>query len=87
MKLIKGTLVFGSGVIAFLYLANIGAGVIEFIPDNIPIFGNLDEAAATLLLLNSLAYFGLDLRRSVATSSSSKSNIEESNKTKLGNLR
>lgn len=62
MRLIKGILVFGTGIIAFLYLANIGAGVIELIPDNIPIFGNLDETAATLLFLNCLAYFGLDLR-------------------------
>jgi hypothetical protein len=70
MRLIKGILVFGSGVIAFIYLANIGAGFIELIPDNIPVFGNLDEAAATLLLLNSLAYFGLDLRRQFPARSS-----------------
>ena len=79
MKIIKGFVVFSSGIIAFLYLANIGAGVIEFIPDNIPVFGNLDEAAATLLLLNSLAYFGLDLRRS-APSSTSKLEKEEPNR-------
>lgn len=41
-------------VIGMLYLSNIGAGVIEFIPDNIPIVGNLDEGVA-----GSLIYAGL----------------------------
>ena len=44
-----------------LYLFNPGAGFIEFIPDNIPVVGNLDEVAATMLLLRCLAYFGLAL--------------------------
>ena len=47
MRFFKGICVFATGVVAALYLANIGAGVIELIPDNIPIIGNLDEAAAT----------------------------------------
>ncbi len=50
------------GVLSLLYILNPGAGFIELIPDNIPIIGNLDEAAATVILLNCLAYFGLDLR-------------------------
>ncbi|BCR04721.1 hypothetical protein DESUT3_17900 [Desulfuromonas versatilis] len=49
------------GLIALLYLLNIGVGVIELIPDNIPLLGNLDEAAAVALLLMCLRYFGLDL--------------------------
>lgn len=36
---------------ASLYLLNPGWGVFELIPDNIPFFGNLDEGAATMLLL------------------------------------
>lgn len=48
--------------ISILYLLNFGFGWVEFLPDNLPIVGNLDEAAATLLLLNCLAYFGIDLR-------------------------
>lgn len=63
MKAIKHVIVFCLGILSALYLLNIGAGVIELIPDNIPIIGNLDEAAATVILLNCLAYFGLDLRR------------------------
>ena len=37
-----------------LYVINPGAGIIELIPDNVPIFGNLDEAAATTMLVLSL---------------------------------
>lgn len=43
-----------------LYLVNPGAGVLEFIPDNFPIVGNLDEAAATTGLLLALAKLGLN---------------------------
>lgn len=66
MKLIKHFIVFSIGLISALYLLNIGAGVIELIPDNIPIIGNLDEAAAALLLLKCLAYFGIDLRHLIS---------------------
>ena len=61
MKLIRDLVVLGSGIVSALYLLNIGFGIVEVIPDNTPIFGNLDEAAATALLINCLAYFGLDL--------------------------
>lgn len=64
MKAIKGTFVLLIGILSAAYLANIGAGVIEFIPHNFPVIGNLDEAGATLLLLNCLAYFGIYLGRS-----------------------
>lgn len=50
------------GILSAIYLINPTAGIIEFIPDNIPFVGNLDEATATALLLSSLAYFGWDLR-------------------------
>lgn len=49
------------GAVSAVYLFNPGAGFIEFIPDNIPIIGNLDEAAAAALLISCLAYFGLDI--------------------------
>lgn len=50
------------GAISGLYLINPGAGIFELLPDNLPILGNLDEAATTLVFLNCLAYFGIDLR-------------------------
>ena len=49
------------GALSLIYIINPGAGIIELIPDNIPVIGNLDEAAATVILLNCLSYFGLDL--------------------------
>ncbi|MFO1482425.1 MAG: DUF1232 domain-containing protein [Verrucomicrobiaceae bacterium] len=61
MKLIRDLLVLGSGILSALYLLNVSFGVAEFIPDNVPIFGNLDEAAATALLINCLAYFGVNV--------------------------
>jgi len=63
MQIIKHFVIFALGLISALYLLNFGAGVFELIPDNIPIIGNFDEATATLLLINCLAYFGLDLRQ------------------------
>lgn len=76
MQAIKSFFVFLVGVISGLYLLNGGAGIFEFIPDNMPLLGNLDEATATVLLLNSLAYFGFDLRHL-----RSKSQPQESGKT------
>jgi len=37
-------------IVGIVYLLNPTAGIIELIPDNFPIVGNLDEAAAGLLL-------------------------------------
>ncbi len=52
------------GIIGAIYLLNPSAGVFELIPDNLPIVGNLDEAAATLLVVNAVRY--LRRRRSQA---------------------
>lgn len=49
------------GALSVLYILNPSAGLLEFIPDNFPIVGNLDEAAAVVILANCLAYFGFDL--------------------------
>lgn len=59
----KGLLVFFLGIIAIMYLLNIGIGFIELIPDNIPFVGNLDEAGAVTLLLMCLRYFGIDVTK------------------------
>lgn len=37
-----------------LYVLNVGAGLFELLPDALPVVGNLDEAAATALLLAGL---------------------------------
>jgi len=57
----KKVLVLGVGFLAALYILNPTAGVFELIPDNLPLVGNLDEAAAVALLLMCLKYFGIDL--------------------------
>lgn len=51
------------GVVAVssLYLANPGFGLIEFIPDNVPVFGNLDEILFTWALAAGLAVFGIEI--------------------------
>lgn len=38
-------------IIAVVYLLNPTGGIIELIPDNFPVIGNLDEASATALLI------------------------------------
>ena len=46
-------------VFCAIYLVNPTLGVIEFLPDNLPIIGNLDEATATAGLLYALSELGL----------------------------
>ena len=59
----KGILIAIAGILAGIYLINPTLGVFELLPDNLPFVGNLDEGAATVVLLSSLAYFGIDLRQ------------------------
>jgi len=59
----KPLLVTFAGLLAFFYLLNPTFGVFEFIPDNIPLLGNLDEATATMVLLGALRYHGWDFTR------------------------
>ncbi|MDB2686786.1 DUF1232 domain-containing protein [Mariniblastus sp.] len=49
----------GMALFCAVYLINPTLGVIEFIPDNLPIIGNLDEATATAGLLYALSGLGL----------------------------
>ena len=44
-------------ILSSAYLLNIGYGIVDLIPDNLPVAGNLDEVVASLVLfvcLNSL---------------------------------
>lgn len=52
-----------AGIVCIIYLLNPDAGILELIPDNIPLIGNLDEVAATILLLKVLKYFRWDIFR------------------------
>ena len=42
-----------------IYLINPGMGLVEFLPDALPIIGNIDEASATAGLLFALSNLGL----------------------------
>jgi uncharacterized membrane protein YkvA (DUF1232 family) len=64
-------------LVSFFYLINPGWGVFEFIPDNIPLIGNIDETVATLILLRSLIELGLIRKESVEWLLNLKDNYEE----------
>ncbi len=59
--MIKNILVLLAGLLSLVYLVNPTAGVFELIPDNLPIVGNLDEAAACAIILAAFRYYGIDL--------------------------
>jgi len=61
--MLKNIFVFLIGILSLVYLINPGMGILELIPDNLPIIGNLDEAGAAVLLIAALKYFGVDLTR------------------------
>ena len=44
-------LVFGLALVGLVYVLNPTFGIFEFIPDNLPIIGNLDEGLAYFLVL------------------------------------
>jgi uncharacterized membrane protein YkvA (DUF1232 family) len=50
-------LVYLMGLLGLIYILNPTLGVFEFIPDNIPLVGNLDEGAAALLIWYALVEF------------------------------
>lgn len=64
------------GVVSVIYLMNPTAGFIEFIPDALPLVGNLDEAGAVLLLLNALRFYGIDPVKLFGTSKQDENVIE-----------
>ena len=59
--MIKNILVAVAGLLSLVYLLNPGAGVFEIIPDNFPIIGNLDEAAAVAIILAAFRYYVVQL--------------------------
>jgi uncharacterized membrane protein YkvA (DUF1232 family) len=62
-RLLREMLILGLAAIALIYLVYPSLGLFELIPDAIPIIGNLDEAGAILILVNTLAYYGVDVTR------------------------
>ena len=62
-RLLKEIIILGLASVAGIYLVFPTFGILEFIPDVIPFVGNLDEAGAVLILLNTLRYYGVDLTK------------------------
>lgn len=62
-RIFKEMIILGLAALAGLYLLNPTAGILEFLPDNLPLIGNLDEATAVLILASTARYYGLDLTR------------------------
>lgn len=57
---VKNVLMFAVGLFCVGYLLNPTAGL-DFLPDNLPLVGNLDEATAVVVLLACLRHFGIDI--------------------------
>ncbi|OGO35175.1 MAG: hypothetical protein A2W35_13555 [Chloroflexi bacterium RBG_16_57_11] len=43
-------MIYALAVLGLIYVLNPTLGILEFIPDNLPLVGNLDEGAAFLLM-------------------------------------
>lgn len=50
-------LVYLLAIIGIIYILNPTAGLLEFIPDNLPFIGNLDESVAMMLILAGIVEF------------------------------
>ncbi len=50
------------GIVGILYMLNFGFGVMEFLPDNLPFVGNVDEVFALFLVYSSAEYFGIKMK-------------------------
>jgi len=73
-------LVYTMAVIGVIYILNPTFGLLEFIPDNLPIIGNLDESVAVMLILAGIveALEGKKVRKSQEKSTSQTTEIESS---------
>lgn len=60
-QVLKDMLVIALALIGAIYLVYPSLGIFELIPDALPLVGSLDEAGATALLLNGLAYYGINV--------------------------
>ena len=62
-RALKEVVIIIVAVIATLYLLNPTAGILELLPDNLPVVGNLDEAGAVTILISTLGYYGIDMSK------------------------
>lgn len=59
----KDFIVLFIGILSIVYLLNFSFGFLEFLPDNVPLVGNIDEFLATGILVSVLRYFGIDVTK------------------------
>ena len=69
MRLFKEMFIIFLAGFAAIYLIFPTLGLFELIPDAIPLIGSLDEATATLILINTARYYGFDLSNIYSRSS------------------
>ena len=81
-NVIKNVAVLGAAAVAGLYLINPTAGVLEFIPDIVPIIGNLDEAAAVTILIGAARYYGIDISNIFRRDTEPPTSIDDTQKPK-----
>ena len=64
-------LVYALAIIGIIYILNPTFGLLELIPDNLPIIGNLDEGVAVMFILTGIVEF-LEGRRNKKTAKSDR---------------
>lgn len=62
-RILKEFVIIILGIIATIYLLNPSFGAFELIPDIVPVIGNLDEAGAVAIIINTLGYYGIDMTK------------------------
>ncbi len=82
MKTINSLIIGALGVFSAIFLLNPGFGLLFEIPDNFPVIGNLDEAAAAALLISCLAYFGFDITKLFKKAETNNKNKQQNAKGK-----
>ncbi|MEQ8674918.1 MAG: DUF1232 domain-containing protein [Aggregatilineales bacterium] len=60
-RVFKDMMVLFLGAFSLIYLMYPSFGMFELIPDAIPLIGSIDEAGATILLMNVLNYYNIDV--------------------------
>lgn len=77
MSRMKKFLALLGAILSVIYLINPTAGILEIIPDNLPVIGNLDEATIVAILIGCLRYLGVDVTRWFSQRSDDKKKKEE----------
>jgi uncharacterized membrane protein YkvA (DUF1232 family) len=76
-------LVYLLSILGVIYLLNPTFGVLEFIPDNLPLVGNMDEGVAVMLILAGIAEMSAAKNtRKAAKENNKQKDAEKANESK-----